>query len=134
MSIVMNCAPFMETTLLNSILAISISVVGVAASPGQLILSPPTVNFIWLGSAFLGLTEHMNYSYVKSFLWFAGTSCWEMNLIMLVGFLMRPLMPFAHRPKLLAAERLHTFLYSGLFISCLYLRSLSVSLSMTAIT
>jgi hypothetical protein len=34
MSIVMNCAPFVEMTLLNSILATRISAVGVATLPG----------------------------------------------------------------------------------------------------
>jgi hypothetical protein len=109
MSIVVNCVPFVEITLLNSILATSISAVRVATSPGWLILSPPTVNHIWLGSAFLGLTKHVNCPYVMSFLQSAGTLCWEMNLIVLVGILMRPQMPFANPPNLLAADRLHAF-------------------------
>jgi hypothetical protein len=113
MLIVMNHAPFMEMTLLNSILATSISVVGVATLPGQLILLPPTVNRIWLGSAFLGLTKHMNCPYVMSFLRSAGTLCWEMNWIVLVGFLMHPPMPFASCPNLLAADRLHVFCILG---------------------
>ncbi len=54
MSIVINRAPLVEITLLKSILATSISAVGVATSPGQFILSPPTVNLVPLGSAFLG--------------------------------------------------------------------------------
>jgi hypothetical protein len=119
MSIVMNCALFVEMTLLSSILATSISVDGVATLPGQLILLPPTMNRIWLGSAFLGLAKHTNCPYVTSFLRSAGTSCWEMNLIVLVGFLMRLPMPFASHPNLLAADRLHAFLNFGLFISCL---------------
>ncbi len=119
MSIVMNHASFVDMTLLNSILATSISAVRVAASPGKLILSPPTVNCIWLGSAFLGLTKHTNCPYVTSFMRSAGTLCWEMNSIVLVGFLMHPPMPFASYPNLLAADRLHAFLYFGLFMSCL---------------
>ncbi len=115
----MNRAPFVEMTLLKSILATSISAVGVATLPGYLILLPPTVNRIRLGSAFLGLTKHMNCPYVMSFLWSAGISWSEMNLIVLVGFLMRPPMPFSSHPNLLAADRLHAFLYFGLFSSCL---------------
>jgi hypothetical protein len=115
----MNHAPFVEMTLLKSILATSISAVGVATSPGYLILLPLTVNCIWLGSAFLGLTKHTNCPYVTSFLRSVGISCSEMNSIVLVGFLMCPPMPFASFPNLLAADRLHAFLYFGLFISCL---------------
>ncbi len=48
-----------------------------------------------------------------------GTLCWKMNLTVLVGFFMRPPMPFANRPNLLAADRLHAFLYFGLFVICL---------------
>jgi hypothetical protein len=77
------------------------------------------VNHIWLGSAFLGLTEHTNSPYVTLFLWSAGTLFWEMNLIVLVGFLMCPPMPFASHPNSLAADRLHAVLYFGLFMSCL---------------
>ncbi len=46
---------------------------------------------------------------------------------------MHPPMPFANCPNLLAAVRLHSFLYSGLFISCLKLMILLVSLSITVI-
>ncbi len=67
------------------------------------------MNHIWLGSAFLGLTKHTNCLYVMSFMQSAGTSCWKMSLIVLVGFFMRPLMPFADHPNLLAADRLHAF-------------------------
>ncbi len=68
MSNVMNRAPFVEMTLLNSILATSISAVGVASLPSYLILLPPTVNCIWFDSVFLDLTKHMNCLYVTSFL------------------------------------------------------------------
>jgi hypothetical protein len=77
------------------------------------------MNRIWLGSAFLSLTEHTNCLYVMSFLRSAGTLYWEMNSIVLLGFLMCPQMPFASCLNLLAADRLHAFLYFGLFISCL---------------
>ncbi len=77
------------------------------------------MNRIWLGSAFFGLMEHMNCPYVTYFLRSAGISCWEMNSIVLVGFFMRPLMPFASCPNSLAADRPHAFLYFELFISCL---------------
>jgi hypothetical protein len=109
MSIVMNHASFVEMTLLNSILASSISAVRVATLLGYLILLPPTVNRIWLGSAFSGLTKHKNCPYVTSFLRSAGTSCWEMNSIVLVGFSMRPPMPFARCLNSLAADRHHAF-------------------------
>jgi hypothetical protein len=49
----------------------------------------------------------------------AGTSCWKINSIVLVGFFMQPPMPFANCPNLLAAERLHAFLCFELFISYL---------------
>jgi hypothetical protein len=91
-------------------LATSISAVGVATLPGQLILLPPTVNCIRLGSAFSGLTENTNCPYAMSSLHSASISCSEMNLIVLVGFLMRPPMPFACRLNFLAADRLLAFL------------------------
>jgi hypothetical protein len=53
------------------------------------------------------------------FMWSAGTSCWKINSIVLVGFFMQPPMPFANCPNLLAAERLHAFLCFELFISCM---------------
>ncbi len=90
MSIVMNRAPFVEMTLFKSILATSMSAVGVATLPGLLILLPPTMNRIWLGSAFLGLTKHTNCQYLMSFLQSASISCLEMNSIVLVGFLISP--------------------------------------------
>ncbi len=67
------------------------------------------MNCIRLGSAFLGLTKHTNCLYVMSFLQSASILCLEMNSIVLVGFLMRPPMPFASCPNLLAADadRLH---------------------------
>jgi hypothetical protein len=71
------------------------------------------MNCIWLGSAFLGLTEHMNCPYVMSFLRSASTLCWEMNSMVLVGFFMQPPMPFASHPNLLAADRLHDFFILG---------------------
>lgn len=46
----MTLAPFVEMTILNSILAVNISAVGVATSPGQLMRSPPNVNMVWLDS------------------------------------------------------------------------------------
>jgi hypothetical protein len=42
-----------------------------------------------------------------------------MNFIALVGFLMRPPMPFSSHPNSLAADKLHAFLYFGLFMSSL---------------
>jgi hypothetical protein len=75
------------------------------------------VNCIWLGSAFLGLTEHTNCPYVMSFMQSAGTLSWKMNSIVLVGFFMRPLMSFANRPNLLAADRLHAFCILGCLLA-----------------
>jgi hypothetical protein len=69
------------------------------------------MNRIWLGSAFLGLTKHTNCPYVMLFLRSAGTLFWEMNSIVLVGFLMHPPMPFASCLNSLAADRLHAVLY-----------------------
>ncbi len=74
------------------------------------------MNHIWLGSVFLGLTEQRNCPYVTSFLRSAGTLCWEMNSVVLVEFLMRPPMPFASFPNLLAADRLHAVLYFALAV------------------
>ena len=69
-------------------LVTSISAVGAATLLGMLILSPPNVNCIQLGSAFYGLTVHMNCLYVMSFIQSAGTLCWKINSIVLVGFFM----------------------------------------------
>jgi hypothetical protein len=71
------------------------------------------MNCIWLGSALLGLTEHMNCLYVTLFMWSTGTSYWKMNSIVLVGFFMRPPMPFANHPNSLAADRVHPFCVLG---------------------
>jgi hypothetical protein len=56
MSIVINCAPGVEMTLLKRISATSISAVGVLASKGQLHLSPPATKRVRLGLAFPGQT------------------------------------------------------------------------------
>ena len=111
------------------------------------ILSPPTVNRVRLGSAFSGRTVHTNCPYVTSFNRSVGTSCWNINLMVLVGFFIRPPMPFANHPNLLADERLraslyfvllincllHASLYFLLLINCLKLSSCPVSASMTDI-
>ena len=77
MSTVMKRAPFVEMMLSKSILvlATSISMVGVATLPRQLILSPSTVNRVQLGSPFSGCTVHTNCLCVTSHFCSFGTSC-----------------------------------------------------------
>ena len=119
MSIVIKRASCVEITLLKSIFATSISAVGVATAPGKLILSPPTVSSVRLGSAFSGHIVHTNCPYVTSFICSVGTLCWNINSIVLVGFFILPPMPFANLPNSLADERLHASLYFVLLINCL---------------
>ncbi len=76
---VMNLALAVEMTLLNRVLAASISAVGVATSPGQLILLLWTVNRVRLGSAILGLTVRTKLPYVTSLCRLRGTLLSQMN-------------------------------------------------------
>ena len=58
MSSVMNLAPRVDMMLLKSIFATNMSAVGIATSPGQLILSPPATNLVRLGSSILSRGVH----------------------------------------------------------------------------
>ena len=58
MSIVMNLAPVVEITLLNSILMRSNSAVGVPTSSGKLMLLPPATSLTLFGSLLSGLMLH----------------------------------------------------------------------------
>ena len=72
-SIFVNFAPLVDTTLLNSIFATRISTVGVANSPGWLTLSPPTVNRVRFFSTFSGRILHTDCPYVTSLILDLGT-------------------------------------------------------------
>ena len=117
-SIVMNLAPFVDMKLLNRILADRISTVGVATSPGQSILYPPTLNLV-LFFFFYCRALHMNFPYVTSFLRFCCMSFLLMNDIVLVRIFMHPPTPFASCPNSFAEDVLQFFLYFGFLISCL---------------
>ena len=58
MSIVMNLAPLVEITLLNSILMRINSAVGVPTSSGKFMLFPPATALTLFGSLFSGLMLH----------------------------------------------------------------------------
>ncbi len=77
------------------------------------------MNLVRLGSAFSGLTVQTNCPYVTSFNRSVGTLCWNINWMVLVGFIILLPMPFAYRPNSLADERLHASLYFVLLINCL---------------
>lgn len=70
--------------------------------------------------------------YVTSFFLCLGTSCFMINLIVLVGFFILLPTPFASRLNSLADDRDHNSLYFCNCIRFLYLSILSVSLSITA--
>ena len=67
MSIPMNRASSVEMTLLNRILAVNISAVGVDTEPGYSILSPPAVHRTRLGLAFCGRWSATMRRYVAFF-------------------------------------------------------------------
>ena len=76
MYIVMKRALFVEMTMMKSILATSVSTLGVMTSPSELILSPPIVNRVRLGSAITSRTVHTNCLCVTSRFRSSSTSCW----------------------------------------------------------
>jgi len=105
---VMNFSPLLDTTLLNNILAIIISVVGchfVGVVDAIATHSESSEIF----SAFSGLTVQTNCPYVTSSRLECGTLSLLMNWIVLVGFLILPPTPLASRPNLLADDRLQSF-------------------------
>ena len=84
MSMVMNFAPFVEMMLLSRSLTVSMPAVGVPQSPVKLILLPPTVSLILLGSSFSGLKLATIRPYVTSLHLFCGMWDLSMKVIVLV--------------------------------------------------
>ena len=113
MSAVMNRAPFVDTTLLNNNLDTIISADGVATSPGKLIRSPLTTNLVLFYSFFSSLSVQANGPYVTSFIWFSGTSCFLMNLIVFVPLIL-PSTTLAKNSNSLAADLFYSALYFNL--------------------
>ena len=118
-SIVMNLAPFVDTTLLNRILVTSISAVGVATSPGYSILSLPTVNLVLFLSFFLWLetAQKLPVRHVFSLIVWYVISSYECDRVS--WFFMYPPTPFSSCLNSFTEDVIQFFLFFGFLISCL---------------
>ena len=135
MSIVMNLAPLVDTTLLSMILISSILAVGVSTSSVKFVRLPPNTNLDRFSSSFCGWTEHSNFPYVTSLKSANGTCLLWMKKQVFVGAAVRPPTPWNNRPNSFADDNTQsaTTLGSGWLMSCRYFNISPILSSITAI-